>query len=360
MTFALGCTESYDAIIVGRGGAPRITSLEHTELSWSRSLDETSSADVTVGGDAGQAGSECCAALAEVEPWEVELAIFRNSSLVWVGPVRRTVYDDDGISISAIDLSAWLDRRRIHDRHPTNRTDDDIEVDACDLAASYIADALSVDDSMNLKVEILAPAERIARVVKPRENKMCLPEVGELARTLIDWTVIGRTMFLAGSEIPLDRFRTLVDEHFASLEDLTVDGDQLVTDQIVNGQGTGSAGANIQGEAFASDEARARFGVHEAVVSEDDITTTRQADRAAQTRIDLLGEPAVSFTGGDLDATFPLTVDELIPGTQFSVRLTDRCRPVLGLYRLVGVSASVDHDSDSISISVEPVGTVAE
>lgn len=347
----LGCTESCDVHITERGGGGAKVVVPHTSVEWHRSLDVTSTATVRVDGADGEAGSECCADLSEIDAWSHEVAIYRNHLRVWCGPITAIHYGT-GIQIDALDLSAWLDHRRIHTRH------DDEDRDACEVAADYIADALSVDESPNMAVRVDYPAEAITRLVKKLENKMCLPEIGELARTLIDWTVVERTFILSGAEIEVPPFVTLVDSHFADLADLDRDGTRVVTTQVMTGQGSGVEGAAVQAEVSASNEILARYGVLESVASEDGITREAQARRGAQTRIDLLAEPATTFTGGKLDESFPLDAADLIPGMRMAVRLTDRCRPVLGEYRLVGVSASVGPDSDEMSIDVEPVGTI--
>lgn len=355
----LGCTDSVEAFLLPRGGGRPLLTLPFSTYEWRRSLDETSTASVTIAGPAAEAGSDCCAELAAYDPWEVELGIYRNHQRVWAGPVDRDiVYNPESIAISASDLSIWLTRRRVHNRHPTLAADDDVAVDACTLAEALIADGLSVDSSMHLRVEILAAGPEVVHVVKARENKMVASEISSLAESDIDWTVIDRTMYVAGAQLPFAPFATLVDEHFADISGpVTVSGARLVTRQTITGQGSGADGPAVQATVTADAATEERYGVHESVASDDSIRREARARRAAQTRIDLLGEPAVTFTGGTLDADFPIALEDLRPGTIFAVRVNSRCREVVGNYRLTSVSARGDADSHEISVEMAPVGT---
>lgn len=351
--FGLGCAESYDVFIAERGGRRLLMSVPWSSLEWARALDETSEANVQVDGVAGDAYTACCEGLANIDPWAHELCIYRNGVRVWAGPLTSILYTDEGITLPAKDLSAWLDRRRIHDTH------NDEDEPTLQVVESYIADALSVDNGMGLTTYAFddPTGSTITRKVKARENKMCLSELGEIADTDLDWTCIDRMMFLAIDEIPAARFTTLIDSHFRTLADLTVDGDNMVTDMTVTGEGTGDKGPAIQGTAVADTEVSDYYGVHERVISEDGIKTNHRANKRARTQLDLLGLPAARFTGGELDVEFPLTVDLLVPGTTVAVGLTQQCRPVTGTYRFVSFDAQVDADGESISATMEPVGT---
>lgn len=348
--FGLGCTGHYDAFLAMRGARELLLPLPFTKLDWNRKVDATSTASIDVGGVTGQAWEECCLGLSELDPWEVELCLYRDNNRVWAGPVTSMPYTDDGVTINASDLSAWLYRRKFHRDH------NDTDLDVCQVVWHYVNDALSVDDSMGLVVQVLNEGEEIDRLVIHAEEKMIGPEIDELAKSMVDWTVIDREMFVADGAFPASRIVTLTDSHFTALDDLDVDGDNLATDVTFTGQGTGADGPAIKGTATADESATSRYGVHEYVGSDDSIKRERQADRAAASRLALYGSPVVSFTGGQLDTEFPLNIDELVPGIVFDVAMTQRCRPVLGRYRLKEVSVTYDQSTDDVSITIEPIG----
>lgn len=348
--YGLGCASSYDAFLATRGASDLLMPLPFAKIDWNRTVDGTSTASVDVGGVQGDAWVDCCAALAEYDPWEVELAIFRDRRRVWAGPVTSMPWSDDGemVTVNASDLSAWLQRRKFHRDHH------DTDLDVCQVAWHYINDALSVDDSMGLVTRVLNEGEAITRSVIHDEEKIVGGELDELAKGMIDWCVIDREMLIADGAIPTGRKVTLTDSHFTEVN-TDVDGDNLVTRQTITGQGTGSDGPAVKAEVTAS-RAERRYGVHEHVESSDIVTTESQATRAARSRLDLYGAPVVSFAGGDIDPEFPLTVDELVPGITFDVAIVDPCRPILGVYRLKSVTAQVDPDTEGFSIEIEPVG----
>ena len=348
--YGLGCATSYDVFLAERGAGALLMPLPFTEIEWGRDVDSTSTASVSVSGVQGDAWVDCCAQLAECDPWEVELAIFRDRSRVWAGPVTSMPWSDDGetVTVNASDLSAWLYRRKFHRDH------DDDDNDVCDVVWHYVNDALSVDDSMGLVVRKLNVGEGITRYLVHAEEKMVGPEIDELAKTMVDWCVIDREMLVADGEIPTGRRVTLTDSHFTDVSP-DVDGDNLVTRQTYTGRGTGADGPAIVAEVVDSD-AEVRYGVHEHVASDDDISRERQAERAAQSRIDLYGSPVVSFSGGEIDPEFPLTVDELVPGITFDVAITETCRQIVGRYRLKSVRANVTPDTERFTVEIEPVG----
>ena len=57
-------------------------------MDWSRVLDDTSAAAITVNGvsDTGPM-HECCELLGSITPWEHEIGVYRNGLRVWSGPV---------------------------------------------------------------------------------------------------------------------------------------------------------------------------------------------------------------------------------------------------------------------------------
>jgi len=106
----LGCAQEYQAVIHWRGGARPFTSPgvgALTGVSWSRTAGDVSEASVTI---AKAGAGECCVQLGQIEPWVHELSLYRDSSLVWQGPVTRVTEARETVTIEARDVLAWLDR----------------------------------------------------------------------------------------------------------------------------------------------------------------------------------------------------------------------------------------------------------
>lgn len=108
----LGCVESYDLVITGRCGTPRLCDLAEfaTEVKWQRTLDNISQAVVTIA-KTGDIYSPCCSCIGDIEPWCHELQVIRNGELVWVGPIYEVDETIETVTITARDVLSWLDVR---------------------------------------------------------------------------------------------------------------------------------------------------------------------------------------------------------------------------------------------------------
>ena len=111
MSGRLGCAQRYTATLHWRGGGQVYGSslIENlTEVSWGRTLNAVSEAQVSVAKRT--LTPECCQEVGAAEPWIHELTIFRDDALVWQGPVRRTVETRDSFVIEAVDVLGWLEK----------------------------------------------------------------------------------------------------------------------------------------------------------------------------------------------------------------------------------------------------------
>lgn len=93
-----------------RGGgrpftSPAVAAL--TTVSWARTVSDVSEASITI---AKEGAEDCCAQLGQIEPWVHELSIYRDSDLVWQGPIVRVTEARATVVIDARDVLAWLDR----------------------------------------------------------------------------------------------------------------------------------------------------------------------------------------------------------------------------------------------------------
>jgi hypothetical protein len=99
---SLGCG-THRGVIYTRGGLSRVMELPNIlYVSWERIRDDVSTAVVKVGVDEG-----CCAQLGEIEAVEHELHIYRNTELVWQGPITRIEYNRMSIEFWATDI-LWV------------------------------------------------------------------------------------------------------------------------------------------------------------------------------------------------------------------------------------------------------------
>lgn len=181
-------------------------------LYWERTIDDYSEARVRF---RPIKGDDCCSKLAPkwdeagrlvdagIWPWSHEIVIYRDSEPVWTGPVfsyDETVNPDestDFIQINARDHLAWLDRRVIHNDMPFGGNAD--VYDLTEIAAWIVRDALAPDNLGITDTHIyVSPSARRGRRATRKWESRSGDEIREVARGGIDFTCIGRQIFIKG------------------------------------------------------------------------------------------------------------------------------------------------------------------
>ena len=359
----LGCCE-YRVAIYPRGGGKQLAEVEWSSLDWNRRLDDTSTATINVAGISGRS-SECAGIIGSVEPWQHELGIIRSGleerqpaqplppgegQRVWCGPVQKVSFDPEQnkATINASDISQWLVRRRLHDDHVYD------QVDLAVIFADYVYDAMLPENSAGLTVETTLSGVLGTRTALAAQHLLAMDQLGELARTGIDWTVIDRFMLAGGIVLPSTPSFTLVDEHFATNPQSLKDGSNSATYWGVVGAGSSTDGDLIYGDVGGVDP---NYGLIERVAREDAIADAGSAIFAAQGRLDLTrGAPGI-ITAGTLSPDAPVDLLSLLAGTRCTVKLQQNVVPVDGDYRLASIDVSVDEkQAEAVKVSFQPVG----
>lgn len=391
----LGCG-SWEVFILSRGGGTTVGRVEIESGSFTRVLDDLSTATVRVPTRNGPYASDCCATVRDIKPWKHELQIRRDGVEVWVGPIREKHYVAGVCQITATDLTAWWDKRLLR----SEDHDYDEESDVSDIVIAMHADAMSRDPSPNFTVTKATGSIPFGTTlfVDPAELKSAGDSIRELARASVDYTAIRRDVLLRTMELDTAtqarKIATLVDEHWVGEPEIIVSGDDQGTRWIVQGAGGGAAGAEIYGTAIedatgavvtvdvdegpldASDPYEltiaqalaspqvAEYGLVEKVVSESSVQEGVDAARAAKSKLELAGDPPTYIQGGQLATNAPVTPSDLIPGAHVRVLLRDVCERVNSEYRLQTVTFELSRDGEAIaenvSIELTPLGTVSE
>lgn len=366
----------YDAMIFTRGLGEIVGRLPFGLLDWSRVLDGVSTASLTVDGVANRSQlQKCCALLGEVEPFEHELALYRNGYRAWSGPITAMTFPPNQILISAFDLSGWLQLRTLHTDYNA------VQQDLIDIWINYVEDAMAVENSAGLHPTALALSGILAdRLTQITEHNVALDAIGELERTGIDWTTVDRVMqagpvltqpppILDALEFPL-----LIDASFRVPPTILLDGLQGANCWFVQGGAAGAAGAVIFGEygpAFdatpdhvaqpaAPDYAaiEGQYGRIEKVVSESRVLDQASIDKNAQSRYDLTKRPVAVINAGLLLPSAPIAMRKLVPGSLVQVHLANACKPIGDFYRIKSVKVTAQGDgSEDVNVEFQPLGT---
>lgn len=346
MAVGLLGSSDYAAQITTRGGARVLGEMEWSALSYGRGANETGEASVRwFQGDASLPPF-----LVRAEPWEHDLVIWRHSEPdpVFAGPVRTVKYAPGETTVTAKDGTCWFEKRRIY----TSRTYEN--VDLAFIFGRIAGDALDQDPSPGLVV-ITAPCGVIGtRITRAAEAALAADLMRELARSGVDWTVVGRQILIGGPALtdPLGAL-LLIDEAVMN-PTLEKAGDVTVTKQTIRWQ----APDQTPMLKSVSSTQVALLGLLETLDEEPDIADSTSAGDAAQARLDLLSEnPRV--VGSVLTADAPTTVNQLVPGRIVDFRLSTLPELAIGETRLQKVAVAVSQESEAVAITTTPIGVTA-
>ena len=341
----------YRAFIQTRGGGDQLAELTWGSLSFGRRLDDVSEASVAV--PAGSISGRCCSVLEIVRAWQHELAIWRDDDEVWVGVVGKPKYTGAGVVLPARDLFQWFARRLL----PFDRSY--IDTDLGEIFAQYVEDALSRDTSPNITVEtVSATGVSGSRQVLASQYRRADDELRELARSGIDWTMVGRTLRVGGEEVPTGELLMLTTDSFDDPE-IEPDGLETATEVTVVGSRSDDPDVPIVGVYGGPD---GDLGLVQIVEQESSIEDDASAEAAARTRWEMLHE-VPEYVRGALSPFAPVSFDQLVPGARVELRVRAGCHSAIGAARLqaLAVDAQVGPEGEVTAKVVPtfiPLGTV--
>lgn len=330
----------------GGGAGSVLGELPFRSLSGGRRLADMSSGEVVcdvpsaLGGPAAKAVR---ALLASAEAWEHEISLWRDSVEVWVGPITEPDPGRDDVTLRARDLFQWFERRLLEE--DLTHTDEDLAA----IFSDYATSALSRDSSPNIGFMVGNAGLSTSRTVSAAVPSLAADEMRSLAREGLDFTVVGRTLIVAG-EIPSTRaLPTLTNEWFVP-DRSPRRGLDMATEWVV--QGATVAGQSPLGRAGGIDE---RYGLVQQRASENSIVTAEGAEQAAESRYSRMGRPPVSVSGQLLPEA-PVDFSDLVPGIQWPVDIEVGVSQVAQTLRLASVDFSESPESgEKVSISLVPL-----
>lgn len=338
----------YVAQITGRGGAPVYGEMPWDTVNYTRPANETGEATVRwFAGDV-----TVPAFVVDAEPWEHDLTIWRVSEPdpVFGGPLRTCTYDDGAVAVAAKDGTAWFERRRIY----ADTTYDD--VDLAYIFGKIGAEALAPDPSPGLTL-IVGPCGFVGtRVTRAAERALAADLMRELARSGVDWTVVGRNILIGGADLAAGLGDLVLVDEAVDKARLTKAGDSTVTQQTIRWQTPVTQAPMLV--TVPSALGVARYGILEALDEEPDIADATSAGAAAQGRLDLLSaNPRIIACSLTSDA--PATVNQLVPGRRVDFRVSSLPTSATGVSRLQKVSVAATQTGETVTLETTPLGVVA-
>ena len=352
----LGCG-FYRAQVWTRGGALVSDDLPVTQVAWSRVLSDVSEASCTLAGLG--LNQACFDAIRTGRAWSHELALLRTTdpsgagAEVWRGPITKKGSKLTAGSFEARDKSAWWDRRVIaFDDDPDEYTFTQVDVSTIFNAVAANADD---QDPIGLTIEATPIGVLASRVYRPGNYLPAGPELRELTKAGVDWTIITTEALVGGIVVPADPIVFLQDDHLREAPQVDEDGMQFANDVIVSGAGGGEGPNPIVGR--ATDAASvAEFGLNTVTYVVDSVRDAASALSTAQSRLDLVKEPSKILGDVSLRQTAPVLMERLVPGAIVSCAFQTSGIEVAGQFRLQKVAVSGQGDGERVVLSLQPPG----
>lgn len=331
-------------------------------LDWSRVVDDISSGSVTL--PVTEADRQDGSLLGRTRAWQHELALHRKEpggtfEEVWVGPIVEIAWASATVKLSARDLTQWWERRRL----PRDRSF--VNVDLGTIFATLHEDAMHADTSPNLTVSPHVTGIVGTRTVLAAARRRAADELRELARTGVDYTVIGRNVIIGGQEVPVARLPVLTD----AAMDLGFDGGGLTEAGLFTGTEVTVVGSVAQDQNNPNAEVpvatvggvSAELGLIQREFSEGSIEDAGSAQAAAFTRWQMVKTTPL-FLDGRLRAAGAPPFRQLIPGAVALAQLQSGARTIDQDVRLadlrVSATAGDGGVTEQVSASFIPVGSV--
>lgn len=319
----VGCeTASYN--ITDRDGGMVTASGVLTEVSYSRVINDASTAQVVIG----VSGATCCAELANIRTWRHYLNIFRGDQFMWSGPITTVDWSFDRVTVNATDVIGLLDRRVPHQNLTFTGTD------LTQIARQLIEDGFAPDDPGHSVTVVGA-----AGVTGGREYTQNIGQTADHLRDLadsgLDFTAVGANIVLL-PDGHCEVVGRLSDEDLPEGVTVTEDGAALATRWIV----AGSESSEAVGTAGGVDD---YYGLLEVYVEQTSITDQVSADAVAAAKLAVSSAAVVIDTQNvTLSPTANVDMLALVPGWCLVITTSSTCRDISQRLKITGLQVSED------------------
>lgn len=371
----LGCAEEYTVIVTARDLVTYAAELSWSLISWSRVLDEVSTASVTVPDVFG--GLRCNIEFGDtIVPWRFGLRIERNGSEVWSGPItsitrpERDGAGTDYVEIMASDIMMWMAKRT------TTASQLYTDRDGGVVFKGVLDDATQFDNLFDLRCPTFATGFTMTREILALDFEYSLDILSELANSAVDYFVLGKELVvydvsdagwfvlrdgvktrIAATDDPFGRYiyGLFTDDAYVARPGFTIDGMSQANNVFVPGADSGEAGFRLYWQASNVD-------LNYGLLSHVDVSSLYRpssdgpiiADAVFQEQADsilaLRAQPIVVLSGGALSESAPVRIQDLLPGSLWAMDLAE-----VGVARLLDVQRLKRVD---VEVSISKAGIV--
>jgi hypothetical protein len=332
----LGCPQTYTALLHWQGGGRQFTALSGvTDVQWERKLDDTSQAVVQL--TKGQAAPDCLRRVGKAEPWSHELTLYRDTDLVWQGPLFDYTENRTTIALTARDSLAWLSRRAVH-------ADLGWDGNAAACAEAIIIDALSPDDPglLDYLDVLLTGSPNTQREVVQGKTQHALAQLAEVAQAGLDYYTVGRAIYVRPDKVDYGvRPIHLRPRHFKENFQVRKVGSETSTKHYVVGTPPEGAVDGTPSPVGEFGGLLPGIGLVETISSAGNTSDPGILTAVARKVVGYGSPTPITITLPDqsgLVPTAPATIHELVPGRYFQVAVTEYALRMQALMKLTQVS----------------------
>lgn len=360
------------AFVYEKGGTVLVGEIEGaTRIRWNRIRDEISTAQVVAG------SNDCCELMSGVEPVAFELHIERDGELVWCGPITRIEFEWDSIEVFAEDM-LWVAKRRALSTSYNFGPADEGGTGSTD-AVTFVNGLLASDvygkngDEWNM-LAYLNPVSgpvgcdaTTSRQVNAWSTTVW-EELDLLAEDYgIDYTVVGRDIYIFDVNLNWDELPTLYDTDIAEAPRIVEYGNALAT-RFIRTDGSGYAGraeappaVKVQYASdidFISNQPRQSAFNSAGVAARPSRGRLSSWLRTAQRRLVSLHpvkRAVVIPANSTLLPSSAWDVNTIMPGSWFPVSVTHPCRGTISEYARLQEVVVEESGDDGEKVAVTAV-----
>jgi hypothetical protein len=340
----LDCDFSYEVRYGVRGAAIGVAPYTIQSISWGRRNDEISKAKIVHTLN----DPDCCSLLGDIEPLADNLEILLDNNIVWSGPITAVEYGRSTVVVEAEDMLSWA-RRRVLQQPYEKKQDEAIHFkELWDNAMQYSP----------IPVEIITSATGViaSRRYPNTQKRIVWFILKELMDAAVDVTVIGNQMYVG--TLAFGERLTLGSDDFSGDIVLRKAGELFANQVIVEGARS-VVGQYPPGIVSGSEI----YPLVQDLVFDESINSNATAAATARSRYDFTSGvvPRVVRAGDALTLRQgAIDVKELIPGRIVSLEFENLCYAQTQDFRLGSVDVDVAAGVQTIGISLQPIGTLAQ
>lgn len=349
--------ESHEVFIYDKGGRQRLHKIDGVEtVQWNRVRDDISTADIlirpTINDDF----------LSLLRPWRHEMVLFRNGRRVWEGPLTLLDFNKGYVGLSAKDILYWSRRTIIKNLYASRRP----PLKAVRLMEMLFRREMAIHEQLSPQLNLLPNLTIIdepdtvttTREIEPGKSYVW-EELDEMAyRAGIDYTVVGRQVFIFDTHDEIGLVRKMTDTDFPDGVRVVLYGAELATASGVTDLHEGFEMVGGPDDYYGNIELlHTAYGV-------PDVPTE---DWEPPTPAELLSQAERNFRGryplplkvdvGENAALNPNTADELmeqfVPGTRIPL-VASGLFPIVQMQKLSSLRAEESRLGNTVKITMSP------